>query len=218
RVSASPTAEWRLFRSRSFSGATAYVLFTNFAMYTTVLMIPFFIREVQGKGSLTSGLLLAAMSALFAITSPLGGRISDARGRRAPAQLGAAMMTVGALALVAGLERDVSATYMAGCLALLGVGLGFGTGAATAAAVESAPVRLAGSAAGTSSMMRYIGSIVGAGILAGVLSSGSATHAGVGMFRLLAMAIACTAAVGVLAATFIHRRAPADMTTVISNR
>jgi len=218
RVSASPTAEWRLFRSRSFSGATAYVLFTNFAMYTTVLMIPFFIREVQGKGSLTSGLLLAAMSALFAITSPLGGRISDARGRRLPAQLGAAMMTAGALALLAGLQRDVSAIYLAACLALLGVGLGLGTGAAITAAVESAPARLAGSAAGTSSMMRYIGSIVGAGILAGVLNNSNAVHAGAGTFRLVATTIACTAALGVLAATFIHRRAPADLTTVVSNR
>ena len=218
RVSASPTAEWRLFRSRSFSGATAYVLFTNFAMYTTVLMIPFFIREVQGKGSLTSGLLLAAMSALVAITSPFGGRISDARGRRLPAQLGAAMMTAGALALLAGLHRDVSGVYLAGCLALLGVGLGLGTGAATTAAVESAPARLAGSAAGTSSMMRYIGSIVGAGILAGVLSNSNAGQADVATFRLLATAIACTAALAIVAAAFIHRRAPADSPSLVSNR
>ncbi len=208
RASSSPTAEWRLFRSRSFSGATAYVLLTNFAMYTTVLMIPFFIRDVQGKGSLTAGLLLAAMSALFAITSPLGGRVADARGRRLPSQLGGLMMTAGALALLAGLQSDVSGIYLAGCLALLGVGLGLGTGAATTAAVESAPPRLAGSAAGTSSMMRYIGSIVGAGILAGVLSNSSAVHAGVGTFRVLALAIACTAAVGFVAAGFIHRRPP----------
>ena len=218
RVSSSPTAEWRLFRSRSFSGATAYVLLTNFAMYTTVLMIPFFIRDVQGKGALTAGLLLAAMSALFAITSPFGGRLSDARGRRPPAQLGAVMMTVGALALLAGLQRDVSAIYLAGCLALLGVGLGLGTGAATTAAVESAPPRLAGSAAGTSSMMRYIGSIVGAGILAGVLSNSSAGTAGVATFRVLAIAIACTAALGFVAATYIHRRAPADLPSVVNNR
>ncbi|MEP6871560.1 MAG: MFS transporter [Anaerolineaceae bacterium] len=214
RVSSSPTAEWRLFRSRSFSGATAYVLLTNFAMYTTVLMIPFFIRDVQGKGALTAGLLLAAMSALFAITSPFGGRLSDARGRRPPAQLGTVMMTVGALTLLAGLQRDVSAIYLAGCMALMGVGLGLGTGAAT---VASAPPRLAGSAAGTSSMMRYIGSIVGAGILAGVLSNSSAGTAGVATFRVLAIAIACTAALGFVAATFIHRRAPSE-SAAVSNR
>ena len=128
------------------------------------------------------------------------------------------MMTGGALALLAGLHGDVSAVYLAGCLALLGVGLGLGTGAATTAAVESAPARLAGSAAGTSSMMRYIGSIVGAGILAGVLSNSNAGQADVATFRLLATAIACTAALAIVAAAFIHRRAPADLPSLVSNR
>ena len=96
RVTLSPAAEWRLFRVRSFSGATAYILLTNLAMYTTILLIPFFIRDVQGKGSFTSGLLLGAMSVLGACTAPIGGRIADAYGRRLPAQAGAVLMTAGA--------------------------------------------------------------------------------------------------------------------------
>lgn len=205
-ASSSPAAEWPLFRSRTFSGATAYVLLTNLAMYTTLLMVPFFIREVQAKGSLTSGLLLGAMSGLVALTAPLGGRLSDALGRRLPAQAGATLMTAGAFALLVGLHADVSALYLAACLSVLGVGLGLGTGAAITAAVESAPARLAGSAAGTSSMMRYIGSIVGAGILAGVLNSSGADHAAVPTFRFVALAVTATAALAIAAASFIERR------------
>jgi len=205
RRTSSPAAEWRLFRVRSFSGATAYILFTNLSMYTTLLMIPFFIRDVQGKGSFTSGLLLGAMSVLVAFAAPIGGRISDAYGRRLPAQAGAVLMITGALALLAGLHSDVSTGYLAACLALLGVGLGLGTGPATTAAVESAPRSLAGSAAGTSSMMRYAGSILGAGVLAGVLRDSTAGHADINTFRFVMMAVAGTAVLAAVAATFIHR-------------
>ena len=204
-VAKSPVAEWRLFRERSFAAATAYVLLTNLSMYTTLLMIPFFLREVQGKSSQMSGLLLGAMSVLVAITAPVGGRLSDALGRRLPSQAGAALMFIGAAALLAGLNSEVSSAYLAACLATIGLGLGLGSGPATTAAVESAPRRLAGSASGTSSMMRYVGSILGAGLLAGVLNDTSAARTDVTTYQIVVLAVVITAALAVVAAGFIHR-------------
>jgi len=205
RVTASPAAEWRLFKLRSFAAATAYTLLTNLTMYTTLLMIPFFVREVQGKSTELSGLLLGAMSVLVAITAPFGGRLSDAWGRRPSAQAGSVLMLIGAVALFTGLSRTVSPGYLAACLAVLGLGLGLGVGAADTAAIESAPRALAGSAAGTSSMMRYAGSIVGVGILVGVLTHSGAADGDVATFRLVMLAVIVTAALAVAAATFIHR-------------
>ncbi len=204
RTTASPAAEWRLFRVTSFAAATAYALLSNLTMYTTLLMIPFFIREVQGKSTELSGLLLGAMSVLVAITAPFGGRLSDAWGRRPSAQIGSVLMLIASVALLGGLTPDVSPVYLASCLALLGLGLGLGVGAAGTAAIESAPRTLAGSAAGTSSMMRYVGSIVGAGILAGVLNSDSA-GGDVATFRLVMIAVITTAALAVVASMFIHK-------------
>jgi MFS family permease len=204
-----PAAEWRLFRTTSFAGATAYTLLTNLTMYTTLLMIPFFVREVQGKGTEMSGVLLGAMSVLVAVTAPFGGRLSDAWGRRPSAQLGSVLMLAATLALLAGLSESASAAYLAACLGLMGLGLGLGVGAASTAAIEAAPYSLAGAAAGTSSMMRYVGSIVGAGVLAGVL--GDDVTGDIGTFRLVMVAVTATAALSVIAATFVHRfvdRAP----------
>ena len=114
-------------------------------------------------------------------------------------------MLTAAIALFAGLSRSVSAAYLAGCLALLGLGLGLGVGAANTAAVESAPRALAGSAAGTSSMMRYAGSIIGAGILAGVLNDHSGVGGDVTTFRVVTLAVITTAALAVVVSMFIHR-------------
>jgi EmrB/QacA subfamily drug resistance transporter len=209
RQTSSPAAEWRLFRVRSFAGATAYTLLTNLTMYTTLLLIPFFVREVQGKGTALSGVLLGAMSVLVAVTAPLGGRLSDAWGRRPSAEIGAVLMLIAAIGLLAGISPEVHPAYLAGCLALLGLGLGLGVGAANTAAVESAPRALAGSAAGTSSMMRYVGSIVGAGLLSGVLSRDGA-GAEVATFRIVLVAVVSTAALAAIAAMFIHRFVEAE--------
>jgi MFS family permease len=213
----SPAAEWSLFKVRSFAGATGYVLLTNLAMYTTLLMIPFFIRDVQGKGTALAGLLLGAMSVLVAITAPFGGRFSDASGRRPACLIGAVVMLTGAVALLAGMRTDVSTAWLAGCLALIGLGLGIGVGAANTAAVESASVSLAGSAAGTSSMMRYLGSILGAGLLSGVLADGGST-ADAATFRVIATAVVVTAALSVGAATLIHRFAPRHIASAADAR
>ena len=177
-----PVAEWRLFRNRSYAGATAYILLNNLVMYTTLLTIPFFIEEVQGGGSLTTGVLLGAMSILMALLAPVSGRLSDSLGRR-PLAIAGAVVVVGAmLVLLTGSDVDSSTLFLGVCLALLGVGMGLSFGPASTAAIESAPREMAGAAAGTNSMMRYVGSIIGAGVLGAVLSDdGGAPE--IGLFR-----------------------------------
>jgi MFS family permease len=201
-------APWALFRSRSFAGATAYIMVSNLVMYTSLLTIPFFISEVQGKGPASTGVLLGVMSFLMAAGSPLSGYLSDAVGRRPPALAGAVIALAGAVLLAAGITADVSFAYLAAALAMLGLGIGLGSGAAMTAAIESAPRALAGSASGTNSMMRYIGSIVGAGMLAGLL--GGEAIPGAGVFRLIFGVVTAMAIVAVVAASQIHRYAAED--------
>ena len=148
RVTRATAAEWTLFRKRSFAASTAWVLLTNLTMYTTLLMIPFFVRDVQGKSTQLAGLLLGAMSVLVAFVSPIGGLLSDAFGRRAPALAGSVVALAGSVALLAVMRTDTSPLVLALCLATLGIGLGLGTGPAVTAAVESAPRRMAGAARG----------------------------------------------------------------------
>ncbi len=210
-----PAAEWHLFRARSFSGATSWILLTNLSMYTTLLMIPFFIDDVQGKSTELSGLLLGAMSILVALVSPLGGRLSDAFGRRPLMLAGAAIAFAGSIALFAALRVDTPAWLLAACLALLGLGLGLGTGPAVSAALEAASMGSAGAASGTSSMMRYTGSIIGAGLLAGVLSDSSGVAGDLTTFRVVTAVIIATAGLACVASLFAHRFAEPEIETIV---
>ena len=199
-----PIAEWRLFRIRSYAGATGYILLSNLVMYTTILAVPFFVEEVQGKGSTTAGTLLGAVSLPVVFIAPIGGRISDSVGRRAPVVIGSVLMVAGVTALLLGISRDVSYLFLASVLALLGVGLGLSTGPASAAAIESTPRELAGAAAGTNSMMRYVGSIIGAGVLGSVLNTNSATP-GTDLFRLIFAVLVVMSVLAALCGLLVHR-------------
>jgi hypothetical protein len=63
---------------------------------------------------------------------------------------------------------------------------------------------MAGSAAGTMSMMRYLGSIAGAGLLAGVLDTGSDAVPEIAVFRIVAAVVVIMAGLAVVAATGLH--------------
>ena len=196
---------WALFGRRSFAAANAYAVFSNLVLYTSLLTIPFFVREVQDGSSARIGLLLGAMTFLMAALAVVSGRLADAAGRRLPALAGALLALAGALLLVGGIDDGVSFAYLAVALALVGSGMGLGTGAASTAAIEVAPRALAGAASGTNSMMRYLGSIVGAGVLAGLLGSSGDTPS-VDVFRAVFAVVVVMALVTVISATAIHAR------------
>ncbi|MGE0058524.1 MAG: MFS transporter [Dehalococcoidia bacterium] len=206
RTSAMPVAEWRLFRDRSFAAATGFVLLSNMIMYTALLAIPFFLKEVQGRDDAAVGLVLGSMSIIMTFLAPATGRYSDKQGRRLPSILGGLCMVAAAVLLVAGIGEHVSLGYLAGCLALLGVGIGLGTGPATAAAIEASPQSQSGVASGMVSMMRYFGSIIGAGTLGSVLGDGATPS--IEVFRVMFAAVAVTSALTTLGATQIHRFGP----------
>jgi EmrB/QacA subfamily drug resistance transporter len=199
-----PIAEWRLFRIRSYAGATGYILLSNLVMYTTILAVPFFVEEVQNKSSLTTGTLLVAISVPVALLAPIGGRVSDRIGRRPPVVAGSLLIVIGISTLLIGISRDVPHLFLAPVLGLLGVGLGLSTGPAAAAAIESSPRELAGAAAGTNSMMRYVGSIIGAGVLGSVLNTNEAVP-GIDLFRLIFAVLLAMSIAAAFCALLIHR-------------
>ena len=88
--------------------------------------------------------------------------------------------------------------------------VGSSFGPATAAAIESASVAEAGAAAGTNSMARYFGSIVGAGALAGLLNTEAGAIPEISSFHIVMLLIFAMAAAGVVAGTMVHRF-PAEM-------
>ncbi|MGE0601529.1 MAG: MFS transporter [Dehalococcoidia bacterium] len=199
-----PVAAWSLFRNRGFVGASSHILLMNLVMYTTLLAVPFFITDVQHRSATVAGLLLGAMAALQSLSAPFAGRISDSVGRRLPTLISSSLATFAAILLLAGVGKHESFWFLGIAVTILGLGVGIGFVTSSAAAVESVPGALSGTASGTQSMMRYAGSILGTGILTGLLATGEDADPSIATFRILFLVVASIAAISFAAAAMVR--------------
>jgi EmrB/QacA subfamily drug resistance transporter len=200
-----PAVDPRLFSSWSFAAAVVGVFGATVILHATLVLVPLLVERIQGGDAQTSGFVLLGISALGAVAAPIGGRVSDAVGRRMPAVLGTLGSVIGLVALW--LVAPEASTLLLGLLlALVGFGMGMSGSPRQTAALEMIEPERVGMAAGTYLTGRYIGGALGA-TLAGAVLGGTVTAAGVSTgFGILA-----AVAVGVaLASLFLPaRRRPA---------
>jgi len=190
----------RLFTRRNYGAAAAGTALSNLVMYGALIAMPVYLGNVRGLGDGAIGVLLFSMSIAMVAIAPFAGRASDRIGSRPPIIAGAVALLVAAagLALLVG---GPAVALLAIPLVLIGVGLGVAQAAQSAAALRAWPPEMAGSAAGTFSMMRYVGSVTGTAIIAAVLGA----HPTEGSFRLLFAILAGFAAINIVAALSIER-------------
>src|SRR6185312_5831708 len=186
---------------RSYSAAAATVSLSNLVMYTTLIAIPLYLADTRGVGDGAIGGLLFGMSVAIVVVSPVAGRYADGLGSRAMIVAGSAVLLAGSAVLWAVLHHP-PLVVLAIPLVLMGVGLGLCQAAQQAAALKAWPGEMAGSAAGTLSMMRYVGSISGTALIAALLSE----HPGESEFRLLFLVVASAGVACVGASLLVPRR------------
>jgi DHA2 family methylenomycin A resistance protein-like MFS transporter len=130
--------------------------------------MPVYLRDERGVGAGAIGALLFAMSATSVLAAPVGGRVATRFGIRAGLLSGSSVLVV-ATAGVLGAVAAGGTYLLAAPLALTGIGMGLAGAAQQSSGLSAWPASMAGSAAGTLSFMRYVGSVAGASLLAAVL-------------------------------------------------
>ena len=166
---ADPVLQPRFFRYRSFAAASGTVLFSNLALYTTLLTIPIALTQAGGWSEVRVGFVLLFMTATMVLFTPVGGRLADKMGRRWPVVGGMALMTTGFIILAIGQTSSILPLLLIG-LGVSGTGLGIASPGQQTAALESVAPRESGAAAGVYSTARYLGSITGSSLLAALLA------------------------------------------------
>ena len=212
RFAGSGLVDLRLFTKRSYSAAAATVSLANLVMYTTLIAIPIYLADTRGVGDGVIGGLLFGMSVAIAFVSPIAGRYADGLGSRAMIVAGSLVILAGS-ALLWGVLHDPPLVVLAIPLVLMGLGLGLCQAAQQSAALKAWPGEMAGSAAGTLSMMRYVGSISGTALIAALLSE----HPGESEFRLLFLVVAGAGVACVAASLLVprHSRGPGSSETPV---
>jgi EmrB/QacA subfamily drug resistance transporter len=195
--SPNPVLNLALLRAPGFTPAVATVLLSNLTMYTLLLSLPLFLTAWSLWNSARVGVLLGGLSLPMIVFSPLGGRLSDNLGRRAPAVLGTSLITAGTLPFLLVYPSWTWLLYLVP-LVCIGAGVGLSMAPVQTTAIETAPYSQTGQASGLFSTMRYLGSILGSSVMAAVLSGATppVTH-----FRILYVMLffsACGATIAAL--------------------
>lgn len=197
----SGVVDLRLFTRADYASSAMTTALSNLVMYTALIFIPIYLDELRHASEAAIGLILFSLSVSTVVVSPFSGRLSDSRGHRLPAVAGAAFIMTGAAGLIACIGR-FAPWGVAVPLAATGVGMGLMGAAQQSSALRAWGTEVAGAASGTLSMMRYVGSVGGAALMAGLVGSSPT----VGEVRTLAAVLTVFAVVNIAVAAFVGSR------------
>ncbi len=123
RRATDPIIDLDLFKNRTFSFAMAGLLLFFLAVPPYILIMPFYLMEGINLSPLESGLLMAVVSMITMITSPISGALSDRFGPVWPSVFGAGA-TAAAFFCMLGFDLQTEITTIILILILLGLGVG----------------------------------------------------------------------------------------------
>ncbi len=170
-----PMLPLELFRSPTFSAATAIGLLINIAFYGLIFVLSLFFQRVQHLSPLQAGLAFAPMTGIVIVANLITGRLAAKRGQRLIIRAGALLMGASALAL---LIADAGTSYVAMVGQLMGLGFGIGmiVPLMTSALLGSVDRSRSGVASGTLNTARQTGSVIGVALYGSLIAGAELVH------------------------------------------
>ncbi|WP_329454507.1 MDR family MFS transporter [Streptomyces sp. NBC_01497] len=161
----------RLFRSSTFSVASAQVTIIGMAMFGGLSVIPLYLQIVKGASPTKSGLLLLPLVAGLMLASLGAGQLIARTGRyKIFPVIGSVLMVVGmGLLIMIGADTPLWQTDI--YMAVFGIGLGLNMQSLVLAMQNAVPAEDMGVASAASAFFRSIGGTLGTAIFLSVLFS-----------------------------------------------
>nr|MDQ2812118.1 MFS transporter [Actinomycetota bacterium] len=175
RLAATPLMPFRLFRSRSLSGANIVMFLVGAAFFSMWYFLSLYLQNVLGDSALKTGLAFLPMGVTIMIGAQASSRILPRLGVRPLLQAGT-LVAAGGFAWLSAISPHASYwthVFGPGCLISLALGLLFTPLAA--AATAGIAVREAGLASGVLNTARQVGGSLGLAVLATIATD--RTHA-----------------------------------------
>lgn len=163
---ADPLVDLSLFKNAAFSFGNITGILSFAVMYAVLLLVPFYLDNVQRMSPLHSGLFLTIVPLGMTFFTPFAGSISDRYGSRLPEAAGMAAAAFGCL-MLSMLGIHLSSRLLIAGLFLTGVGIGLFTPPNNSCVMGSTPANSLGVAGGILNMSRTLG--MGLGITLGGL-------------------------------------------------
>ena len=167
---AAPMLDLRLFRNRTFLGATVIVATLAGGSFGTFVYLSLFLLDVRRGTPVEVGLWLAPLAIVAFVVSLVAGRLSA----RVPLTAGLALgmaLCAGGLVLMTGLDADSSWLHLLAGLIVVGAGTGLANPLVTFAHLGVLPPAQGGLASGINNTARQLGLAIGIAVLGALLQS-----------------------------------------------
>ncbi len=167
----SPMVRLELFRIKTMTIGNITGLLSYAAMFGTLVLMPYFLKEVLAFPEATIGLLLTPVPVAMTVLAPIAGGLADRYGSRVLTTSGMGLTTVGCLLLGITLGSGVSIPIVVGELLLVGAGLGLFTPPNNSSVMGSSPKEHLGVAGGILNMSRSLGMSFGTAFSLAVMTA-----------------------------------------------
>jgi len=170
RSARAPMLDLRLFRNRTFSGATLAIAVLAGATFGSFVYLSLYLLNVQGRAPAEAGLVLAPLAVVSFVVSALAGRASGRLSLRV-ALSGGLVLCAGGMLLLRGLQPDSTWLRMLPGLLVIGAGTGLVNPLATFAHLGVLPPAHGGLASALNNTARQVGLAVGVAGLGALLEA-----------------------------------------------
>jgi EmrB/QacA subfamily drug resistance transporter len=172
-----PMMELRHFKNRPFAAANISSMISFIAMFSVILMMPFFLELELGYSPEDVGIVFLAVPLVMSVISPVSGWLSDRANSYILSSIGVGIASISILAL-SFLSKSSDFIDVASRLALLGLGLGLFQAPNNSIIMGSLPKEQLGIAAGTLGTMRNMGMVIGIAVSGAIFSNRYAFYGG----------------------------------------
>jgi hypothetical protein len=165
-----PMLDLHFWTNPRFSGASAAIALTFFALFGAVFLLTQYLQFVLGLSALETGVRLLAAAVPIMVVSPLAPRLVVRIGTKLTVAAGLATVAAGLLSFD-GVDVTTGFGGVTWRLALLGVGMGLTMAPATESIMGSLPLARAGVGSAINDTTRELGGAVGVAVIGSVFSS-----------------------------------------------
>lgn len=166
-----PLIDLTLFRSRSFSWGTFFIILVSFALFGLIFFLPLYYQSVQGSDTLRSGLKLLPLVGGVLVGAIATGKAKADIGTRAIPALGFAITAAG-LFLGANTKLNSGYGFTVIWLVIMGIGLGMAMTTTMTAALNELSTERAGVGSALVQALRAVGGALGVALLGSFANSG----------------------------------------------
>jgi len=179
-TSATPMVDLKLFRSRTFTGASTLLFLAGLSIYGAMLLLPLYFQVVRHDSALVAGLLMVPQGVGSIAPRTLAGKLTDSIGPRLVVLAGIALAAIGTIPFaLAGLHANYWLLGVA--LVVRGAGLGLATIAVMAGAFKGLSREEVPHASSATRILQFVGGSFGSAVLVALILDRQVTaHAAAG--------------------------------------